>query len=177
MNNVYCLLGTKMDKKLCKFHYDLDSMMQLTFAKYGVERDHRQARSIVEFMHNLIRSRYKMHNDLYNKVISAIHHATPRNELTEVRKKLVIGPRGVLTSFHNKITKSDVGLEDPRALAAFKAANEILNYFLQLEHDHMRAYLEATETHLRLQRARRRQQTLQPSQSKQESPQRAEGAR
>jgi hypothetical protein len=98
--------------------------------------------------------------------------------LIEVRKKLVIGPRRVLTSFHNKITKSDdVNLEDPRALAAFKAANEILDYFLQLEHDHMRAYLEAAETHLRLQRARRRQQTLQPLPSKQESPQRAEGTR
>jgi hypothetical protein len=176
MNNVYCLLGTRLDKTLCKFGYDLDSMVRLTFAKYGVERDHRQARYIVEVMDELMRSGYKMHKHLYNKVISELHRPRPKNELIEVRKKLVIGPRRVLTAFHNKITKSDdVNLEDPRALAAFKAANEILDYFLQLEHDHMRAYLEAAETHLRLQRARRRQQTLQPLPSKQGSPQRAEG--
>jgi hypothetical protein len=176
MSNVYCLLGIKMDKTLDQFCDDVENMMQVTFAKYGVDPDHRQASSIIEVMSNLIRSRYKMHSDLYNKAISAIHRATRRNELTEVRKKLVIGPRWVLTSFHNKITKSDVDLEDPRALTAFKAANEVLDYFLQLEHDHLRAYLEAIETHRRLQRARRRQQTLQPSQSKQGSP-RAEGTR
>jgi hypothetical protein len=64
MNNVYCLLGTRLDKTLRKFGYDLDSMVQSSFPKYGVERDHRQARYIVEVMEELTRSRYKMHKHL-----------------------------------------------------------------------------------------------------------------
>jgi hypothetical protein len=172
MNNVYSLLATKMNRKLCGFEYDLNSMVRLTFAKYGVERDHPQNCSINKVMDNLIKSRLKMHDDL-NYFILSIHLPRRKNKLNEVRKTLATGPRRILTFFHNKITKNDVDLEDPRTLAAFKAAMEILDYFLQLEHDYLRACLEATETHLRLQRARRRQQTLQPLQSKQESPQRA----
>jgi hypothetical protein len=176
MNEVYSLLAVKMDTKLQRCYYDLNSMVQLTFAKYGVERDHPRACSIIKVMDNLIKSRLKMHDDL-NYFILSIHRPTRKNELTEVRKTLVSGPRRILTSFHNKITKSDVDLQDPRVLAAFKAAMEILDYFLQLEHDYLRAYLEATETHLRLQRARQRQQSLQHSQLRQESTQRAEGTR
>jgi hypothetical protein len=177
MSNVYCLTGAKMDQKLCKLCYDFDSMAQWAFAKYGVDKNHEQASSIVESMNKLIRSRYKAHNKLYDQVMSEIHYGNPGNKLTQVRKALLACPRRVLSSFHNKIIKSDVDLKDPRTLAAFKAASEILDYFLQLEHDHMRAYLEATETHLGLQRARRRQQTLQAWQSKQECPQGVEGSR
>jgi hypothetical protein len=176
MNNVYSLLAAQMNTRLVRFDRDFNSMVQLTAARYGVERDHPQVCSIIRLMDNLIKSRLKMHDDL-NCFILSIHRPMRKNELIEVRKKLVIGPRRVLTSFHNKITKSNVDLENPRTLAAFKAAMEILDYFLQLEHDYLKVYLEATETHLRLQRARLRQQTLQPLESKQESPQRAEGTR
>jgi hypothetical protein len=176
MNNVYSLLAVKMDTALRDCYDDLNSMINSIGAKYGVERDQPQARLIIKVMETLIRSRFKMLDDL-NDFILRIHLRTRTNELKEVRKKLVTNPRRALTSFHNKITTSDVDLKDPRALAAFKAANEILECFLRLEHDYMRDYLEATETHLRLQRARQRQQALQASQPEQESPQRAEGAR
>jgi hypothetical protein len=178
MSNVYSLLNENMNRHHRKFSYDLDSTSDSAIARHNVELNDPQVRSVFKSLDNLMTSRYVATDKLYRHNIYAIHHGkNPQKELKDIRAKLADDPRRIVLSFHERLTKNNVDLADPRALAAFKAATEILYHFLQLEHDYMRAYLEEAQTHRRLRRARRRQQTLQLSQSKQKSPQEAEGTR
>jgi hypothetical protein len=177
MSNVYSLLNEKMNRHHQQVFYDLDRTSDSAIARQNVELNDRQVRSVLNSPNNLITSRYVGTDSLYSNGIYALHREKPAPELKALRAKLADDPRRVLIEFHKRPTKNNVDLGDPRALAAFKAASEILDHFLQLEHEYMRAYLEEAQTHLRLRRARRRQQTLELSRSKQESPQEAEGTR
>jgi hypothetical protein len=177
MSNVYSLLNEKMNRHHQRVFHDLDRTSDSAIARHNVELNDRQVHSVFNSLENLVTSRYDATDRLYSHGIYKLHHGKPARELKELRTKLADDPRHVLISFHKRLRKNNVNLEDPRALAAFKAASEIIDHFLQLEHKYMRAYLVEAQTHLRLRRARRRQQTLELSHSKQESPQEAEGTR
>jgi hypothetical protein len=177
MSNVHSLLAEKMNKHLRKFQNDLGSTWVSAVARYNVEQNDRQVRSVFKSLNNLIRPKYDATDRLCRDGIYAIHHGKPNRGLAKIRAELAKAPRRIVLLLHKRLRKNNVNLADPRALAAFKAATEILSHFLQHEHDYMRAYLEEAQTHLRLRRARRRQQTLQLSQSKQESSREAEGPR
>ena len=169
--NIYRIFDLRMNEKGRGLHQALESMIKSTYAKYRVDQDFWQSDLILQPMYDVIQSRYEMSDELDRRVSWALNSGRTKNEMHAIRKNLTTGPRRVLVTFHNKITKRDVDLENPKALAAFKAANEILNYFLELEHEYMKSYLEGIRTHARLRRARRRQQTSQPEQSKQACPQ------
>ena len=152
----------------------LERMMAATFAKYRVDHEYWQSGLILDPLYDVIQSRYEMRRELDYRVSSVLNSGRTKNELNEIRKKLTTGPRRVRLAFHNKIMKRDVDLENPKALAAFKAASDILDFFMELEHEYMKTHLEAIRTHVRLRRARRRKQIIQPSQLKQDCPQEAE---
>jgi hypothetical protein len=178
MGNVHHLLDERMQKRLGKFSYDLDNAWRSAITRRYLDPTHGQVRSIFKSLNRLIRDRRDVHDSLCSKNMYAIQRGKiPQNELKELRARLADDPRHVLLSFHKRIANNDVDLDDPDTLAALKAASEILAHFLQLEHDYIRTYLEEAQTHLRLQRARRRQQTLLLSQSKQVSPQKVDGTR
>jgi hypothetical protein len=175
MSNVHSLLNEKMNRHFDRFSYDLENAWRSAISRYNIDPTHRGVRSVFMPLNNIIGDRYDAHDTLCRHNIHAIHYGkNPQHELRELRTTLADDARRVVISFHKRITKNNVDLEDPRALAAFRAAGEILYHFLQLEHDYIRTYLEEAQTHLRLQRARRRQQTLLLSQSKHASQQDAE---
>jgi len=175
MNNVYSLLHENVNRHHKKLFYDLDNSLALAIAKYNVDLNDRQARSVFNSLSNLTTSRYVATDTLCSNGIYALHREKPAPELKALRATLADDPRRVLISLHRRLAKNDVDLGDPKALAAFKAATELLGHFVQLEHDYIKTYLEEAQSHLRLRRARRRQQTIELSQPKQESPQEAEG--
>jgi hypothetical protein len=175
MSKVYSFLNEKIDKRLRRLPDNLESKWNATIHRYKVDPNDRQVRSVFNSLNNIMSSRHDAHERLYNNLIYALHRGKPSHALKEIRAKLVDDPRRVLMELHKRLKKNSIDLDEPRALAAFKAASEILWHFLQLEHDYMRAHLEEAQTHLRLRRARRRQQTLQRSQST--FPQGAESAR
>jgi hypothetical protein len=177
MSTVYSLLSARVHNILSKFSYDLDRMWNSTIAAYHIDPKYPHVRRVFELLSDTMTSRYKKCDKLYDESLFAINYEERRHGLGEIRKKLADDPRRVLTSFHNKITKSEVDLHDPRAATAFKAANELLYSFLKLEHDYMRAFLETAQGHLRLHRQRRRQQASQLSHANQDSRQRAESGR
>jgi hypothetical protein len=174
--NIYRIFDLRMNEKSRALHQALMSTIKSTYAKYRVDQDYWQSALILQPMYDVIGSRYEMHNELDFRVSRALNSGKTKNEMREIRKNLTTGPRRTLVTFHNKITKREVDLENPKALAAFKAANEILDYFLELEHEYMKSYLEAIRTHVRLRRARRRQKNIQPSQPNQDCPQGAESS-
>jgi hypothetical protein len=175
MSNVYHLLDHKMNRHFQTFYYNLEEAWKLSIARYSVEHNHRQVRSVFNSLKNLIRSRSQALEALYVHSAYAILYEKRRSKLDDIRARLADDRGRVVISLHKRIANNNVDLDDPRALAAFRAASEILYHFLQLEHEYMRTYLEEAQTHLRLRRARRRQQTLQLLQSKPASPQEAEG--
>jgi hypothetical protein len=175
MAAVYHLLSARLNKSHDECYSGLERTIAVTATKHRVEWNHQQTRSIFDALGDITKSRRKAQERLYDRGLSMLLGGRSENEMAEIRKKLADDPRRVLTVFQNRIINSDVGLDDPQTLAAFKAATEILGYCLQLEHDYMRAYLEAARTHLRLKRRRRAQPAPQHPQSKEEPPQTAEG--
>jgi hypothetical protein len=161
---LFRIFDLRTDEKNRELRQTTKSMMTATFAKYRVDREYWQSVLILEPLYDVIQSRYDMLDDLHDRVSSVLNSGKTKKELSEIRKKLTTGPRRVRVAFHNEITRRDVDLENPKALAAFKAASESLDYFLQLEHEYMKTYLEAIRNHVRLRRARRRQKNVQPSQ-------------
>jgi hypothetical protein len=165
-----------MIRHLQTFDYTLNCAWKSAIAKYNVDLNDRQVRSVFNSLDNLIRSRRQALDTLYVRSSYAILYEKPHSRLNELRAGLADDPRRVVLSFHKRIAKNKVDLGDPRALAAFEAASHILDRFLQLEHEYIRAYLVEVQTHLRLRRARRRKQTLELSRSKGERPQEAKNA-
>jgi hypothetical protein len=174
--DVYRIFDLRMDEKSRELHQALKSMTASTFAKYRVDHEYWQSGLILDPLYDVIVSRYEMRKELDYRVASVLNSGRTKNVLNETRKKLTTGPRRVRLAFHNKIMKRDVDLENPKALAAFKAASDILDFFMELEHEYMKTYLEAIRNHVRLRRARRRQKNIQPSQPNQDCPQGAESS-
>jgi hypothetical protein len=174
--DVYRIFDLRMDEKDRELHQALERMMTATFAKYRVDREYWQSVLILEPLYDAIRLRYEMRDNLHYRVSSVLNAGRMKMVMREIRKRLTTGPCRVRIAFHSKIKNRDVDLENPKALAAFKAAGEILDCFMELEHEYMKTYLEAIRNHVRLRRARRRQKNVQPSQSNQGCPQGAESS-
>jgi hypothetical protein len=115
MSNVYYLLDEKMDMHFRTFLETLDKAWAFGITKYNVEQNDRRVRSVFNSSRNLIRSRRQALDRLY---LNSSYEKS-RSELNQFRKRLTDDPRHVVMSFHKRIAKNNVDLDDRCALAAF----------------------------------------------------------
>jgi hypothetical protein len=143
--------------KTIELHFarDLDSMIDLTFAQYGVDPTHPRVNHVLDPLRDLMRSRLDTRDDLYRQSLNT----TSDEEFTAIRKRLEYSPRTVATAYLQTLQAKGLDLDDPLVLAAFDAAGKILAYFLRSHDDHWNQRLEVIYMHLRLQSARRSKHT------------------
>jgi hypothetical protein len=137
------------------FAHDLDSMIDLTFAQYGVDPTHPRVNHVLDPLRDVMRSRLETRDGLYRQSLR-----TQSDEASAaIRKQLEYSPRAVATAYLQTLQAKGLDLDDPLVLAAFNAAGKILAYFLRHEDDQWKQRFEAIDMHLRLQSERRSERT------------------